>query len=63
MFGKTKADIKWGTKIFSLGISTWVLALILLKAYPRYWMPIVYASCGFMLYLMILTVRKIDWKK
>jgi hypothetical protein len=63
MFRITNADIKWGIKIFSLGIASGVLALILSSIYPHYWAAIVYTACGFIIYLMILTVRKIEWKK
>jgi hypothetical protein len=63
MFRITKADIKWGIKIYSLGISSSVLALILSSIYPPYWVAIISANSGFIIYLILLTARKIEWKK
>ncbi|MGB8218714.1 MAG: hypothetical protein WCE94_15555 [Candidatus Methanoperedens sp.] len=63
MFGITKADIKWGIKVYSLGILSSFLAIFLSHTYPDYWVAIVYANSGFIIYLMLLTARKIEWKK
>jgi hypothetical protein len=61
MFRITKADIKWGIKIYSLGISSSILALILSSIYTAYWVAIISANCGFIIYLIHLTARKIEW--
>ncbi len=63
MSATTKADDKWAGKIFSLGIVTGILALILSHAYPRYWAPIIYGACGVILYLMIRIARETEWKE
>ncbi len=63
MSATTKANNKWAAKVFSLGIVTGILALILSRAYPRYWAPIVYGACGVIFYLMIRIAREIEWKK
>jgi hypothetical protein len=63
MFRITKVDIKWGIKVYSLSISSSILAIFLSNTYRDYWVPIVYANCGFIIYLILLTARKIEWKK
>jgi hypothetical protein len=63
MFRITKVDIRWGIKVYFLGISFSFLAIFLSHTYPDYWVPIVYANSGFIIYLILLTARKIEWKK
>ncbi len=63
MSATTKADNKWAVKVFSLGIVTGIIALLLSKAFPRYWAPIVYGACGVIFYLMIRIAGEIELKK
>ncbi len=63
MFRITKADVKWSIKVLSFSILSSVLALILSVTYPDYRMPIIYTNSGFIICLILLTARKIEWNK
>lgn len=58
----TKKDLYWGIKILSLGSIVGIVAIILSNIFPAYAVPIVYASNSVIIYLMILVVRKTEWK-
>jgi hypothetical protein len=62
MLGITKADIFWGLKIMSFGITVYFIAVFLRHLFPAYTIPIVYVSVGIIGSLMIKTIRKIDWR-
>ncbi len=63
MLGITKADIFWGLKIMSLGIATNFIAIFLIRAFPAYNTPIIYANVGIIAYLMLIVARKTDWRR
>jgi hypothetical protein len=46
-----------------MGISSSILATILSGTYSDYRTPIVYTNSGFIIYLILLTARKIEWKR